>query len=60
MIEELTLQKHSLGLRVEELEVKVHNLFSSVQEKGKEAEVFFFSPVDSRYKHVAPFTYSRA
>lgn len=44
MIEELTQQKHSLGLRVEELEVKVHNLFSSVQEKGKEAEVFFFVP----------------
>ncbi|XP_030289749.1 myomegalin-like isoform X2 [Sparus aurata] len=38
VIEELTQQKHSLGLRVEELEVKVHNLFSSVQEKGKEAE----------------------
>lgn len=34
-IEELTQQKHLLGLRVEELEVKVHNLSCS----PKKAEV---------------------
>lgn len=39
MIEELTQQKHSLGLRVEELEVKVHSLSSSLKKKEREAEV---------------------
>ncbi|XP_035509259.1 myomegalin-like [Morone saxatilis] len=38
VIEELTQQKHSLGLRVEELEVKVHNLSSTLKKKGGEAE----------------------
>ncbi|XP_070764950.1 myomegalin-like [Enoplosus armatus] len=38
VIEELTQQKHSLGLRVEELEVKVHNLSSSLKKKDGGAE----------------------
>ncbi|XP_042371964.1 myomegalin-like, partial [Plectropomus leopardus] len=33
VIEELTQQKHSLGLQVEELEVKVHNLSSPLKKK---------------------------
>lgn len=38
-IEELTQQKHSLGLQVQELEVKVHNLSSLLEKKEEEAEV---------------------
>ncbi|RVE73744.1 hypothetical protein OJAV_G00034280 [Oryzias javanicus] len=40
LIEELTQQKHSLGLRVEELQVKVQDLSSSLKKKEREAEVF--------------------
>ncbi|KAF6721984.1 Myomegalin [Oryzias melastigma] len=38
LIEELTQQKHSLGLRVEELQVRVQDLSSSLKEKEREAE----------------------
>ncbi|KAL7397807.1 hypothetical protein ABVT39_028209 [Epinephelus coioides] len=38
VIEELTQQKHSLGLRVEELEVRVHNLSSPLKKKESHAE----------------------
>lgn len=40
MIEELKQQKHSLSLRVEELEVKVHSHSSSLRKKERETEVF--------------------
>ncbi|XP_075938706.1 myomegalin-like [Anarhichas minor] len=44
VIEELTQQKRSLGLRVDGLEVKVHNLSSPLKRQEREAE----SPGESR------------
>ncbi|XP_075342190.1 myomegalin isoform X8 [Odontesthes bonariensis] len=38
VIEESSQQKHSQGLRVKELEAKVHNLSSSLKKKEREAE----------------------
>nr|XP_040040238.1 myomegalin isoform X4 [Gasterosteus aculeatus aculeatus] len=38
VIEELTQQKHSLALRIEELEVKVHRLSSPLKRKERETE----------------------
>lgn len=40
VIEELTQEKHSLGLRVEELKVQVHNLSSSLKKKEWGTQVF--------------------